>query len=82
MLTDFLRTGVYDRDRPFHTTMSPSMDILVSSNLERLLFDLSGENDAEVRGYMDALAKEGKTYDEILKWYYTGIDVAPYTPQR
>ena len=30
----------------------------------------------------NALAKEGKTYDEILKWYYTGIDVAPYTPQR
>ena len=60
VLTDFLRTGVYDRNRPFHTTMSPSMDILVSSNLERLLFDLSGENDAEVRGYMEALAKNGK----------------------
>ena len=60
VLTDFLRTGVYDRNRPFHTTMSPSMDILVSSNLERLLFDLSGENDAEVRGYMEALAEEGK----------------------
>jgi threonine synthase len=60
VLTDFLRTGVYDRNRPFHTTMSPSMDILVSSNLERLLFDLSGENDAEVRGYMDALSKDGK----------------------
>ena len=60
VLTEFLRTGVYNRNRPFHTTMSPSMDILVSSNLERLLFDLSGENDEEVRGYMDALAKEGR----------------------
>ena len=60
VLTDFLRTGVYDRNRPFRTTMSPSMDILVSSNLERLLFDLSGENDAEVRGYMSALAESGK----------------------
>ena len=60
VLTDFLRTGVYERNRPFHTTMSPSMDILVSSNLERLLFDLSGENDAEVRGYMEALAKNGR----------------------
>ena len=60
VLTDFLRTGVYDRNRPFHTTMSPSMDILVSSNLERLLFDLSGESDAEVRSYMDALGKEGR----------------------
>ena len=60
VLTDFLRTGVYDKNRPFHTTMSPSMDILVSSNLERLLFDLSGENDEEVRGYMEALAESGK----------------------
>ena len=57
VLTDFLRTGIYDRNRPFHTTMSPSMDILVSSNLERLLFDLSGENDAEVRSYMESLTK-------------------------
>ena len=60
VLTDFLRTGVYDRNRPFHTTMSPSMDILISSNLERLLFDLSGEDDALVRSYMDGLSKEGK----------------------
>ena len=60
VLTDFLRTGVYDRNRPFHTTMSPSMDILISSNLERLLFDLSGENDAQVREYMDALSKSGR----------------------
>ena len=60
VLTDFLRTGVYDKNRPFHTTMSPSMDILVSSNLERLLFDLSGENDQEVRGYMEALGRSGR----------------------
>ena len=60
VLTDFLRTGVYDRNRPFHTTMSPSMDILISSNLERLLFDLSGENDAQVREYMDALSQSGR----------------------
>ena len=60
VLTDFLRTGVYDRNRPFHNTMSPSMDILISSNLERLLFDLSGENDAQIREYMDALAQSGR----------------------
>ena len=60
VLADFLRTGVYDKNRPFHNTMSPSMDILVSSNLERLLFHLSGENDAEVRGYMESLAKDGR----------------------
>ena len=60
VLTDFLRTGNYDRNRPFHNTMSPSMDILISSNLERLLFDLTGENDAEVREYMAQLAKDGR----------------------
>lgn len=60
VLTDFLRTGIYDRNRPFHTTMSPSMDILISSNMERLIFDLSGRNDEEVRGYMKSLAEEGR----------------------
>ncbi len=60
VLTHFLRTGSYVRNRPFYTTMSPSMDILVSSNLERLIFDLSGENDAEVRRCMEMLNKEGE----------------------
>ncbi len=60
VLTDFIRTGVYDRNRPFHTTMSPSMDILISSNLERLLFDLSGGDDALVRGYMEQLKATGR----------------------
>ena len=60
VLTDFIRTGVYDRNRPFHTTMSPSMDILISSNLERLLFDLSGGDDALVRGYMEELGRTGR----------------------
>ena len=46
VLTDFLRTGIYDRNRPFHTTISPSMDILISSNLERLIYRIAG-NDAE-----------------------------------
>lgn len=60
VLTDFINTGVYDRNRTFFTTISPSMDILVSSNLERLLFMLS---DAEhVRGWMDSLKTTGK-YD-------------------
>ena len=60
VLTDFIRTGVYDRNRAFHTTMSPSMDILISSNLERLLFDLSGGNDELVREYMGQLAETGR----------------------
>ena len=59
VLTDFLNTGVYDRNRKFYTTMSPSMDILISSNLERLLFDLSGQDDELVRGYMSELAEKG-----------------------
>jgi len=42
VLTDFLKTGTYDRNRVFHTTMSPSMDILISSNLERLLYVVAG----------------------------------------
>lgn len=60
VLTDFINTGVYDRNRTFHTTISPSMDILISSNLERMLFELSGCNDGEVRGYMNALAESGR----------------------
>ena len=58
ILTDFLKTGVYDRNRPFYTTMSPSMDILISSNLERLLYTRLGA-DATVR-YMRSLADTGK----------------------
>jgi len=49
ILTDFLSTGVYDRNRPFYKTVSPSMDILVSSNLERLLFMLSKDADLVAR---------------------------------
>ena len=57
ILTDFLRTGTYDRNRKFHVTMSPSMDILISSNLERLLnFTAGPERTAE---YMNGLAKTG-----------------------
>ena len=60
ILTDFIKTGVYDRDRPFYTTSSPSMDILISSNLERLLYHLyDGDADA-VSGLMKALSNDGK----------------------
>jgi len=61
VLTDFICTGTYDRNRTFYTTNSPSMDILISSNLERLLFDLTGSDD-EVRSYMQKLSEDGK-YD-------------------
>ncbi|MBE6806396.1 MAG: threonine synthase [Ruminococcaceae bacterium] len=60
VLTDFFETGVYDCNRPFYTTTSPSMDILVSSNLERLLYHLSGNNSAEIADLMAALKTEKK----------------------
>ena len=59
VLTDFLKTGVYDRNRPFYTTVSPSMDILISSNLERLLYALSGEDAELVSDYMGQLNTAG-----------------------
>ena len=65
VLTDFIATGTYDRRREFYATASPSMDILVSSNLERLLYALSGENDAVLAGWMKSLAETGAyTVDE------------------
>ncbi len=60
VLTDFLNTGVYDRNRKFYATSSPSMDILISSNLERLLYLLLGEDDAAVRSLMAQLADTGR----------------------
>ncbi|MBE6837807.1 MAG: threonine synthase [Ruminococcus sp.] len=60
VLTEFLTTGVYNRNRQFHTTISPSMDILISSNLERLLYHICGENDATIRDWFGKLASEGK----------------------
>ena len=60
VLTDFLATGTYNLHRDFHLTSSPSMDILISSNLERLLYHLSGGNGKEIAGLMESLKKEGK----------------------
>ena len=60
VLTDFINTGVYDRNRKFYTTISPSMDILISSNLERLLYMLCGEDDAQIREWFGSLAKTGR----------------------
>ena len=60
VLTDFFESGVYDVNRSFYTTSSPSMDILISSNLERLLFIASGYSDEFVREMMDDLKKKGR----------------------
>ncbi|MFV0400632.1 MAG: threonine synthase [Oscillospiraceae bacterium] len=59
VLTDFIGTGVYDRRRDFVLTSSPSMDILISSNLERLLFALLGDDDKAVADLMNRLSTDG-----------------------
>ena len=60
VLTDFLKTGVYDRNRTFYNTISPSMDILISSNLERLLFALTNHDGGAVGEYMAQLNQTGR----------------------
>ncbi|MBR7039639.1 MAG: threonine synthase [Oscillospiraceae bacterium] len=60
VLTDFIETGVYDRKRDFFATISPSMDILISSNLERLLYILTGGDDAQIREWFGKLSAEGR----------------------
>ncbi|MBQ9981574.1 MAG: threonine synthase [Oscillospiraceae bacterium] len=60
VLTDFINTGIYDRNRKFYATTSPSMDILISSNLERLLYMLSGNDDSKIKEWFGALARDGK----------------------
>ena len=60
VLTDFINTGVYDRNRDFYTTMSPSMDILISSNLERMLYILADGDDKYIAELQNNLAKDGK----------------------
>ena len=60
VLTEFIRTGTYNANRAFIPTISPSMDILVSSNLERLLFLLSNHNDTLINQYMSSLKNDGQ----------------------
>lgn len=60
VLTDFINTGVYDRNRKFYATVSPSMDILISSNLERLLYLMTGRDDALIREWFGKLSSDGR----------------------
>ena len=60
VLTEFIQTGTYNANRAFIPTISPSMDILVSSNLERLLFLLSNHNDVLINQYMSSLKNDGQ----------------------
>lgn len=78
VLYDFLNTGTYDANREFFVTNSPSMDILISSNLERLLYFISGENPETVRKLMADLKSSGKysitsNMAEKLKDFYAGF---------
>ena len=78
VLTEFIHTGVYNRNRKFYTTTSPSMDILISSNLERLLYDLCDRDDEKVKGWMQDLAQTGRyevdkdTLAKIQELFYAG----------
>ena len=68
ILTDFFNEGTYDKNRPFYVTSSPSMDILVSSNLERLLFYVSGEDANKTAELMNQLSVSGKyTIDSDMR---------------
>ncbi len=60
VLTDFINTGVYDRNREFKRTISPSMDILISSNLERLLFELTDHDSTYIVKWMNQLKNDGR----------------------
>lgn len=88
ILTDFMQTGVYDRNREFHTTISPSMDILISSNLERLLYDLCGCDDKIVNGLMAELSKNGKyevseeIFGKIKDLFWAGCCDDYFTKER
>ncbi len=78
ILTDFIHTGCYDRRREFHKTESPSMDILISSNLERLLFELAARNSARISDWMRSLTTEGwytisgEALDDLQSLFYGG----------
>ena len=78
VLTDFLKTGIYNKNRDFYTTISPSMDILISSNLERLLFLLDDMNDENVKAWMKQLVETGKyqvsekVFDKIKEIFEAG----------
>lgn len=69
VLTDFFHTGIYNRNRDFYKTITPSMDILISSNLERLLYHETGGDIDRVKSFMESLNKTGeyKIDDELKK---------------
>lgn len=88
VLTDFINSGVYDRNRKFEKTLSPSMDILISSNLERLLFELTDHDDARVSYWMEELRNTGRyeieksTHQAIQKIFWSDFSTDEATLAR
>ncbi len=83
VLTDFFKTGVYNRNLTFHKTISPSMDILISSNLERLLYHETGGDFQRVNQFMQELSKTGKyKIDSALKQKLNNIFYATYATEE
>jgi len=82
VLSDFLRSGTYDRNRDFYKTNSPSMDILISSNLERLLFEITGKNGAKVLEWMGELSEKGSyTVDPTTLRTLQGVFVGGFSDE-
>lgn len=78
VLDEFFRTGRYDKNRRFVKTISPSMDILISSNLERLLYEVTGRDAVRVRSWMESLNREGvyevdrETLSRVRETFWSG----------
>lgn len=83
VLYDFFNTGVYDKNREFILTSSPSMDILISSNLERLIYLSCNQNAQKNRELMDSLKKTGKyTIDKDMNDYISSMFIGGYSSEE
>lgn len=83
VLTDFLKTGIYDINRDFRRTISPSMDILISSNLERFLFEITGHDAKKINQWYRQLKEEGKfSIDEKTNAKIKEILVGEYATEE
>lgn len=83
ILTNFINTGIYDKRREFKKTNSPSMDILISSNLERFLFEITGHNGGKIRDWFEELKTKGYfKIDEVTLEKLQEIMVGNYATEK